>query len=436
MDGYLSTRTVDDVEAWRAHIEIKRAESARWRALELAARTARPVRVKAPPRTPKQNPARQPREVIDPAPSVELYVGGMSITEVAERRGVSALTVRKHLRRAHVPLRPRERPVARPRGQRNRDVIDPAPSVELYVGGLSVSEVAERRGINPATVRRHLMEAGVALRPREARPVIDPAPSVELYTGGMSIMEVAERRGLSAPTVRKHLVDAGVPLRARPPVVRKVREQRPRKVIDPAPSIELYLAGRSIVQVAAERGISPVTVSGHLRAAGITIRERTRTLDVDAVVSLYTGGRGYKDVAAILGVAPSTVLIALHDAGVTMRGRGHRITPPTGSKPKEYDPQLIAQVRQLAAADMTQGEIAAETGTTRKIIWRVMGRYGIEARLAKAKVGADHAAGLKALMAERQVTSAQVRQWARSQGRVCSDRGLPSAPLLREYLAA
>jgi hypothetical protein len=170
-------------------------------------------------------------------------------------------------------------------------------------------------------------------------------------------------------------------------------------------------------------------------AAG-TGRGHRSTLDVDEAVRRYSAGAGAQQVADAMGVSKSAVLAALHGAEVTVRPVGHRLTPPGGSKPKVYDPALVEKVRELAARDMTRAEIAAATGTTRKIVERVMGHNQIPARPAKAKVGADHAAGLKALMAEHSVTSAQVRGWARANDRPCSALGIPPAQLVRAFLEA
>jgi hypothetical protein len=54
----------------------------------------------------------------------------------------------------------------------------------------------------------------------------------------------------------------------------------------------------------------------------------------------------------------------------------------SGAKPKNYDPNLVDQVAKLYGSGMTQDEVAAALGTTRKIVWRVMYRYGIKARPA------------------------------------------------------
>ena len=55
---------------------------------------------------------------------------------------------------------------------------------------------------------------------------------------------------------------------------------------------------------------------------------------------------------------------------------------PRGAKPKVYDASLVATVRSLYERGMTQHEIAKEIGATQKVIWRLMFRNGIKARVA------------------------------------------------------
>jgi hypothetical protein len=55
---------------------------------------------------------------------------------------------------------------------------------------------------------------------------------------------------------------------------------------------------------------------------------------------------------------------------------------PRGGKPKEYPADLVDAVRRHYEAGMTQLEIASELRLTQKVIWNVMRRHGIEARVA------------------------------------------------------
>lgn len=208
-------------------------------------------------------------------------------------------------------------------------------------------------------------------------------------------------------------------------------------------------------KLAARTSRTPDTVRNHLRRANITPPRRPRASASTApnppsqsrvrsqalgerIVELYSGGElGHRAIGKILNCSSSTVAFHLRKRGVQpLRARGHRLTKPTGSRPKEYDPSLVDVVRRLAAQKLTQPEIAARTGTSRKIVYNVMRRHEIPAGPALARAPQDHAAGLKQLMKDAHVATHQVRTWARQSGVPIADRGLPPRPVLEAYLAA
>lgn len=164
-------------------------------------------------------------------------------------------------------------------------------------------------------------------------------------------------------------------------------------------------------------------------------RSRSQALG-DRIVELYAGGDlGHDAIARILGCSSSTVAYHLTKRGIRpLRPRGHRLSRPTGSKPKEYDPALVETVRRLAAQDLTQDEIAARTRTTRKVVSNVMRRHQIPTRPAIARTPRDHAAALRTSMRQAGVTAADVRAWARAGGLEISDRGLPPRRILEAFL--
>jgi hypothetical protein len=55
---------------------------------------------------------------------------------------------------------------------------------------------------------------------------------------------------------------------------------------------------------------------------------------------------------------------------------------PRGGKPKVYPPNMVERVKQLYGTGYTQTEIAMILGTTQKVIWNLMRRHGIRARIA------------------------------------------------------
>jgi len=55
---------------------------------------------------------------------------------------------------------------------------------------------------------------------------------------------------------------------------------------------------------------------------------------------------------------------------------------PRGSKPKQYADDLVATVKALYAQGKTQEEIGSALGLSQKVIWRLMMRHRIPARIA------------------------------------------------------
>lgn len=55
---------------------------------------------------------------------------------------------------------------------------------------------------------------------------------------------------------------------------------------------------------------------------------------------------------------------------------------PKGQKPKQYPLHMVTAVSRLYGNGKTQTEIAAELGTTQKVIFNVMRRHGLKARVA------------------------------------------------------
>jgi hypothetical protein len=55
---------------------------------------------------------------------------------------------------------------------------------------------------------------------------------------------------------------------------------------------------------------------------------------------------------------------------------------PRGAKPRTYDADVVSRVRSLYDQGRTQAEIALDTGTSQRFVWRLMRNCGIKARIA------------------------------------------------------
>lgn len=55
---------------------------------------------------------------------------------------------------------------------------------------------------------------------------------------------------------------------------------------------------------------------------------------------------------------------------------------PRGNKPKTYPADLVAKVRDLYLSGMTQLEVGNAVGVSQKVVWNIMRRHGLGARIA------------------------------------------------------
>ena len=284
-----------------------------------------------------------------------------------------------------------------------------------------------------------------------------PAPTHDLEAWRA---QIEQRRAESA--ARRARAAAATAAASRPSgAVAVQRPAAPSRAPKPAPTprvtasdqiLTLWNAGTPAVDdIAHQVHLTPATVRKHLRAAGHPTRTprppkpakpapepRVALVETigEEVERLYRrGDLGHLAIGRLVGCSAGTVARILQLRGVErLRGPGLRITRPAGGKPKVYDPSFVAQIRELAGRGLTQEQIAAGADTTPKVVSRVMQRYAIPARPAIALEPRDHAAPLKALMAQAGVTTAQVRAWARAHELPIADRGIPPLSLVQAYL--
>lgn len=83
-----------------------------------------------------------------------------------------------------------------------------------YIEGENVAGLAERFGIHPSTVRNHLKRQSIPLRPRG----LDPSQSGQasaLYKQGLSLADIGQQFGFSPKAVRGAVTNAGGTIRSR-----------------------------------------------------------------------------------------------------------------------------------------------------------------------------------------------------------------------------
>ena len=95
----------------------------------------------------------------------------------------------------------------------SRDQIDELSS--LYQQGQSLPSLAARYGIHPATVKDHLRRDGIPIRPGNQAKLSeeDKDEIAKLYERGLSIHKLALRFGVTDNPVHKALKEQGVRMR-------------------------------------------------------------------------------------------------------------------------------------------------------------------------------------------------------------------------------
>ncbi len=129
-----------------------------------------------------------------------------TVTEVAERLGISVSTVCRHLRKAGVNTRPRT------------SLSDEVLRARYAVAGESARSIAGIYGLAPASVHRRLRRIGIAPREQGHRrrlALLSTDWLVEQYALGQSTYDIASNLGCDPKTVYRKLVDAGAQLRPR-----------------------------------------------------------------------------------------------------------------------------------------------------------------------------------------------------------------------------
>jgi DNA-binding CsgD family transcriptional regulator len=90
--------------------------------------------------------------------------------------------------------------------------------VESYLQGTAISQLALQFNLHEQTVRAHLVRAEVQIRPHRAVSREQLPEIVRLYESGLSLRQISMKLSLKYGSVRNYLLRAGVELRpaARP----------------------------------------------------------------------------------------------------------------------------------------------------------------------------------------------------------------------------
>lgn len=164
-------------------------------------------------------------------------------------------------------------------------------------------------------------------------------------------------------------------------------------------------------------------------------RAASDRLDVQTIIAQYRAGDSPPTIARNHGVTPKRIYALLDHHGIERRDdrAGH-----SGSKPVEYPPELVAQVRRLYVDEnLSRTAVAERLGFPLKRVETIMRRYGIDAR-PRQTGRQDGARGLKDQIAALGVTVRDIKTWALEHGLIddASKPGIPSAHIVAAYAVA
>jgi lambda repressor-like predicted transcriptional regulator len=86
--------------------------------------------------------------------------------------------------------------------------------VECYRSGASIKALGRQVGLHEQTVRAHLERAAVELRPQQVLTAPQVAEIAELYRAGASLRQLGLQYNVANNSIRNYLLRAGEPLRA------------------------------------------------------------------------------------------------------------------------------------------------------------------------------------------------------------------------------
>lgn len=130
------------------------------------------------------------------------YQSGMSPVELAEKYGVSYGTITKRLKEAGV-----RKITAKERNMMNFPLEQ---VISEHQSGMSPIDLGEKYGVSHGTITKRLKEVGVYLERGRGRKKIDlPVDQIWFdYESGMTLTQLAEKYGVSPPTIRTRLKEA------------------------------------------------------------------------------------------------------------------------------------------------------------------------------------------------------------------------------------
>ena len=254
----------------------------------------------------------------------ELYAAGAGLERVAGKSGISMSKVHRILREQKVRMRGTREAMLQPPDRRK---ISDEEVARRYQTGETLQGVALAADTTVAVIRRILAQMGVALRPKMAQLHLPEEGIAPLYREGTSLHKIAALAGCSTDVIRRILKREKVPIRDRDAAV-ELRAAKPQ--ISAEEMQTRYEAGSSLSQIAEVARIDLGRVGAILRRRGVKLRGRGATplpdtkgvqIPPEKMVELYLAGSTLLQIAALSGSNRRRIVNILKRHAVQIRNR-------------------------------------------------------------------------------------------------------------------
>ena len=289
------------------------------------------------------------------------FRGGSSISDIAERFGVVPGTVREWLVRQGLYTRPPSRVRFR-----DEDFLGKWPEIAArYQNGERQKDLALAYGINQASVHTIVKEMGAARKdgysPERRKRLV--ALCEEYREGRASVLSLSKKYRVGVAAASNFLRKQGVEIVLPNAVTEKHREIW----------LSRFQAGHSVEEITSETSFSYATVKRHLESMGQTVPKRLAPLPLpkkqqEQVLKCYESGMSLKEITRDLGINRDTVRRVLKRNGVEIR-----LQPQL-----KVTEEVAAEMLEMAKKGASSKEVAEAFSITTTTVTKHLGRRGFK----------------------------------------------------------
>lgn len=250
---------------------------------------------------------------IDTQYIIDLFVGGMSTTNISKITGYSKTTIIKHLKSSG--------------NHEDRSITyDTNEIVDRYVNRKeSASTISKKMGMSVNAVRDHLHRQGIKLRDNSAIPKESIQKLVSDYRSGLLLGDLAVMYNCNPETISRTLKSEGVIL-INHKVIGVLNEQE---------VVTKYNDTKSLIETATYFDTTQQTIKNILMKNGFSSNFRKNKWDdknTEEVINLYKSGYSLGEIGKLFNATHTTIGRKLRKAGLSIRENRKEAKRSTGYK--------------------------------------------------------------------------------------------------------